>query len=44
MDLRREMSRSIYLSGGMSQIPGIKQRLENELTLLLPPAIKVKVI
>jgi actin-related protein len=43
MDLRREMARNIYLSGGMSMIPGLKERLEKELKLLLPPALTVKV-
>jgi actin-related protein len=43
MDLRREMARSIYLCGGMSRIPGLKERLEKELKQLFPPALKVKV-
>lgn len=43
MDLRREMARNIYLCGGMSQIPGLKERLEVELKKLLPVTLKVKV-
>jgi len=43
MDLRREMARNIYLCGGMSRIPGLKDRLEKELKALLPPALTVKV-
>ena len=43
MDLRREMARSIYLCGGMSRIPGVRERLETELKLLLPPTLTVKV-
>ena len=43
MDLRKEMARSIYLCGGMSRLPGLKDRLEKELKLLLPAALKVKV-
>ncbi|CAF0863056.1 unnamed protein product, partial [Brachionus calyciflorus] len=43
MDLRREMARNIYLCGGMSQIPGLKERLENELKKLLPVTLNVKV-
>jgi actin-related protein len=43
MDLRKEMAQSIYLSGGMSRIPGIKQRLEKELKKLFPSALKVQV-
>ena len=31
MDLRREMARNIYICGGMSRIPGVQKRLENEL-------------
>ena len=43
IDLRREMARSIYLCGGMSRIPGLKERLEKELKQLLPPSLTVKV-
>ena len=43
MDLRREMARNIYLCGGMSRIPGLKERLELELKKLLPPTLTVKV-
>lgn len=43
MDLRREMARSIFLCGGMSRIPGLKERLEKELKQMLPPTLTVKV-
>ena len=43
MDLRKEMARNIYLSGGMSRIPGLKERLEKELRQMFPPALKIKV-
>ncbi len=43
MDLRREMARNIYLCGGMSRIPGLKERLEKELKALLPASLTVKV-
>ncbi len=43
IDLRREMARNIYLSGGMSRIPGLRERLENEIKQLLPPTLTVKV-
>lgn len=43
MDLRREMASNIYLCGGMSQIPGLKERLEKELRQLLPPTLRIKV-
>jgi actin-related protein len=43
MDLRKEMARSIYLCGGMSRIPGLKERLEKELSALFPPTLRIKV-
>jgi actin-related protein len=43
MDLRKEMARNIYLCGGMSRIPGLKERLEKELKQMFPPALKIKV-
>lgn len=43
MDLRREMARNIYLCGGMSRLPGLRERLELELKKLLPPTLTVKV-
>ena len=36
MDVRREMTQSIFLAGGLSQIPGIRERLELELEKLSP--------
>ena len=44
MDLRREMAQSIYLCGGMSRIPGLQARLEQEMKQLLPPTLTVKVL
>jgi len=43
MDIRKEMSRSIFLSGGVSQLPGLTERLTTELDNLTPPAIRPKV-
>ena len=43
IDQRREMLRSIYLSGGTSRLPGLKERLEGELRLLAPNATPVQV-
>ncbi|CAL4061323.1 unnamed protein product [Meganyctiphanes norvegica] len=43
MDIRKEMSRSIFLSGGVSQLPGLTDRLTTELDNLTPPAIRPKV-
>lgn len=43
MDIRKEMSRSIFLVGGVSLLPGIADRLTTELDNLTPPAIRPKV-
>ena len=36
LDVRREVSQSIFLSGGLTMLPGFKQRLEAELEKILP--------
>lgn len=43
MDLRKEMAQNILLCGGMSQIPGLPERLEKELKPLFPPTVKIKI-
>ncbi|XP_064487159.1 uncharacterized protein LOC135399259 isoform X2 [Ornithodoros turicata] len=43
MDIRREMARSIYLSGAGTLLPGLPQRLESELDALLPSSVSPKV-
>ncbi|XP_050688581.1 uncharacterized protein LOC126981511 isoform X5 [Eriocheir sinensis] len=43
MDIRKEMSRSIFLAGGVTQLPGLNDRLTTELDNLTPPAIRPKV-
>ncbi|KAK3861535.1 hypothetical protein Pcinc_032523 [Petrolisthes cinctipes] len=43
MDIRKEMSRSIFLAGGVTQMPGLVDRLTTELDNLTPPAIRPKV-
>lgn len=43
VDLRREMSRSIYVSGGVTLLPGFAERLENEVDKLTPNTITPKV-
>ena len=35
--------RSIYLSGGATQLPGFVERLHNELSKLVPPSIVIQV-
>ena len=37
------MAKNIFLSGGMSAIPGLAERLERELSALLPSTLNVKV-
>ena len=41
LDARKEVTRSIFLSGGTTMIPGFNHRLENELEKLLPMRPKV---
>lgn len=43
MDIRKEMSRSIFLAGGVTQLPGLTDRLTTEIDNLTPPAIRPKV-
>jgi actin-related protein len=43
MDIRKEMSQNIFLTGGCTLIPGFAERLELELTKLCPPHLKPKV-
>ena len=44
MDVRREMWRSVYLSGGTTLTEGFAERLHTELSSLAPPGIEVQVI
>ena len=41
VDVRKEVSQSIFLSGGLTLIPGFKQRLQSELNSILPIPGKV---
>lgn len=43
LDARKEMSRSIYLSGGVTMLPGFTERLQVEMDRLTPPAVVPKV-
>ncbi|XP_059138717.1 actin-like [Physella acuta] len=43
MDNRRHMWRAVYLSGGLTMLPGFAERLEKELTKLAPPGVPVEV-
>ena len=41
LDVRKEVTQSIFLSGGLTMLPGFKQRLEAELEKLLPARPRV---
>ena len=41
LDVRREVTQSIFLSGGLTMLPGFKERLEAELEKLLPAKPRV---
>ncbi|KAL3852181.1 hypothetical protein ACJMK2_015855 [Sinanodonta woodiana] len=43
MDSRKHMYRSIYLSGGVTMLPGFAERLQTELKKLAPPSVVVEV-
>ncbi|KAK6993657.1 actin [Biomphalaria glabrata] len=43
MDNRRHMWRAVYLSGGVTMLPGFPERLERELTKLAPPGVPVEI-
>ena len=43
IDMRKTLSRNIYLSGGTTMLPGFADRLETELQYILPAACAVKV-
>ncbi|XP_067128833.1 uncharacterized protein [Centruroides vittatus] len=43
MDIRREMARSIYVSGGVSLLNGFAERLQAEVDKLTPPTVTPKV-
>ena len=44
IDVRRELFSNIVLSGGTTMFPGMAERLTKELTALVPPTMKVKII
>ncbi|XP_035829072.1 actin [Aplysia californica] len=43
MDNRRHMWRAVFLSGGVTMLPGFAERLQLELTKLAPPGVPVEV-
>lgn len=44
MDLRRDLYENITLSGGTTMFDGIQERLNKEISSLLPSTVKVKII
>lgn len=44
IDLRKELFDNITLSGGTTMFEGIQERLNKEISLLVPPTVKVKII
>lgn len=44
IDLRRDLFENITLSGGTTMFEGIQERLNKEISLLVPPTVKVKII
>ncbi len=43
LDLRRELYQSIYLSGGTTMFDGIGERLNKEVSALVPKGVNVKI-
>lgn len=43
MDIRKELFANVVISGGNTLFSGLPERLQKELTSLVPPAIKVKI-
>jgi len=44
LEIRKDLCGNVVLSGGSSMFPGIADRLQKELTYLLPSTMKVKII
>ena len=43
IDQRRELSKNIFLSGGSSVIPGLKERLQKEVASMAPTGVAIEV-
>ncbi|XP_022299878.2 uncharacterized protein LOC111108355 isoform X1 [Crassostrea virginica] len=43
IDSRKRMYRAVYLSGGVTMLPGFAERLQSELQKLAPPSVMVEV-
>jgi len=44
LDIRKDLYLNIVLSGGTTMFPGIKERMEKEISNLAPAAMKIKVV
>ncbi|CAF4370240.1 unnamed protein product [Didymodactylos carnosus] len=44
IDVRRELYGNIVLSGGTSMFPGLADRMQKEMTMLVPATMKTRVI
>ena len=44
IDLRRDLFENITLSGGTTMFDGLQERLNKEISMLVPPTVKVKII
>lgn len=44
IDIRRELYQNTVLSGGSTMFPGIEERLTNEMKMLAPASVKVRVV
>eukprot|EP00405_Crypthecodinium_cohnii_P007284 CAMPEP_0206420432 /NCGR_PEP_ID=MMETSP0324_2-20121206/838_1 /ASSEMBLY_ACC=CAM_ASM_000836 /TAXON_ID=2866 /ORGANISM="Crypthecodinium cohnii, Strain Seligo" /LENGTH=333 /DNA_ID=CAMNT_0053884313 /DNA_START=165 /DNA_END=1166 /DNA_ORIENTATION=+ len=44
IDIRRDLSANIVLSGGTTMIPGFGKRLKNELVALSPPTVRINIL
>jgi len=44
VDIRKELYANTVLSGGSTMFPGIADRMQNEISALAPPTMKIKII
>lgn len=44
IDIRKDLYKSIFLSGGTTMIPGLSERIEKEVIALAPPSMKIRVL
>jgi len=44
VDIRKDLYSNIVLSGGTTMFPGIADRMNKELTRMVPPSMKVKIV